>query len=573
MRINDIVSMVDLVHYYWAYDRNRNGKIERNEITEDIQKLDKNGDGTLSPWEIMEAANNRSGFYWQIFSPQEILKMKEKNEAGISAIPAYPKNEEACRKLLKKILPGYLKEPINGLLYRLTGDHFPSRDGYLACDTTIDGVKLNIWTNISIPCYQFQGDPGKRVKIDLGEKEEKEINGIKYKSTLYFALQNNNAIFMGGNLAEDISMKTFGKEIRIKAATILSFYDYKRNAIRSGTLAEDAKLRVGKRWIKFKADSVVAFHDSKRNEVASGILAEDAVIKAGARWIKFKAGGGISFDKYGKGIVGVIAEAVTMNSIEWEPGTTLIFNEKGELESAIPKNNKEINNISFKAGENIIFDEKGKLSSGTLAENIKLNGITPKGEGFKIIFEGSKPIVFYDFKKGIIKNGILASNATIGRFTFKKGTLLDPYYSNDDKDRINKGILASDAVVIMKSDKVKFKADTEIEFHQNGSVKIGILAEDTLIEGKLFKGGSLVQFFKDGGISWGTLAENKDLTIENKIYDSLKFMRGTKLGFYGGGSVYQGTLAEDLVIGEKIYKTGTAIEFSPQGKVLGRVKE
>ena len=523
--------MVDLIHLYWIYDKNRNGKIEQNELEEDVKPYDLNGDGALSPWEVMEAVNKARN--WQIFSPQAIAKMKKENETGRSTIPYYPQSEEVCRNILKQIdREGALSEPAKGLLYRSIIED----SGYLACDTTIDGVKLKIWSSVDIARFQYRDDPGKRVTIALAANDRKEINGISYKLELFFIIYANNiAKFQGGILAEDVELSTFNQLVKFKKGTFLRFWNYGQNEVRFGTLAEDKSLSVGKRKIKFKAGENIFYHPN------------------------------------GKVMSGVTAEAAEMNSHLWEANTMLVFDKKGDLTEATPFINKMIGKYKFKAKERICFNSKGKIVAGTLVNDLKLMGTAPSGHKFEIILSGGELINFYDFEKGIIASGKLAENAVIGPFTFKKGTSLASYNSRDDKDRISNGTLARDAVIRIKGDRIKLEADTEIKFYENGNIKEAVIAESGMIDGKWFKAGTELRFFDNGRISWGILAKDTEIKIGN--HRIIKFKQETKMGFYSDGSVYSGVLAEDNYISGKIRLAGTRIELSPEGKIIKEVEE
>ncbi len=106
-----------------------------------------------------------------------------------------------------------------------------------------------------------------------------------------------------------------------------------------------------------------------------------------------------------------------------------------------------------------------------------------------------------------------------------------------------------------------YKAGSVIELHENGTVLNGTLANDTTINGITYKAGFEVYFLRDGSLHHGALA--RDTMINGIIY---------KAGFsmlFMDGRVLEGVLARDTVINGITYKADSIIYLNHDtGEVL-----
>jgi hypothetical protein len=101
---------------------------------------------------------------------------------------------------------------------------------------------------------------------------------------------------------------------------------------------------------------------------------------------------------------------------------------------------------AFQSSTNFGIDPK-KLVSGCLAKDLRVNGTSPAGQKYVMVFRSDQPVLFHDFKDGVIAGGTLKDDVTIDGVTFKAGTLLSTYDDGGTVDRIYEGTLAKDAEI------------------------------------------------------------------------------------------------------------------------------
>ena len=222
-------------------------------------------------------------------------------------------------------------------------------------------------------------------------------------------------------------------------------------------------------------------------------------------------------------------------------------------------------------------------ASRVLGDDTTINGFTFKED----------TALEYDLKSGEVDNGILAAEAKVGDVVVPAGSKI--YFQGGQLRRVElsknvffhgieftgtlsfvgscleRGKLSHD-VEIGGIKFTSFTDNSDIVFYASGKVKEGYLAEDTKINGLVFKKKAVVETMLGLG-SWrsGTLFDENGavmlsvLAYPQKI-NGIKFMG--QIEFYKGGKVKEGVLAgDDPVIHGFSSVTGSRISFYWSGNI------
>ena len=100
----------------------------------------------------------------------------------------------------------------------------------------------------------------------------------------------------------------------------------------------------------------------------------------------------------------------------------------------------------------------------------------------------------------------------------------------------------------------------QIQFHAVG-ISVGDLVSDQYIDSIKYKAGGIGPFFnKEGYVTNATLAE--DTEIEGIVYKI-----DTQIEFHGKGKVKHGTIANNVTVQDEIYLSGSIIWFDKDGDI------
>ena len=558
-----------LVDSYWKYDRNRNGKLERDEVSVDIKDLDQDGDNAVSPWEMMEGINRQSKV--QIFTPGQIAAMRKLNQSGKAFDDVTPEEDSEVQGILYR----------KGQMVRFNNNGLVMF-GMLAKDTPLN-VGKNKVTFLAGTNPYFDSDGSVSDGILAGAQN---IQNIKFDSGTRLNFHNNGAIWMAHHL-KDINVNG----IIFKGG--MTYFNY-NGTIRHGTLTEDANLQAGGTKVKFKGGSEIDCHDT--GSVRIGTLAEDSLLQTPKGKMKFKDGTYVEFSGDGRVRSGILAKDAVIDGINCWAGTEIEFDGSGRLASLFLHRDTEIKGIRYKptiasvaevrvfcndgwsramrsCGHlSVSFNAKGDVICGTLAEDR-----TFKIGGRKILFRAGTHIDFSE--NGQIERVGLDKPAIMDLFLHKeKIKIAVPVWLEDfSLDFYKNGIIKS--IKLAENTKIQgylFKAKDHLEFHENGNVASGVLAESRIISGISFKEGSIIEFDKDKKI-YEAIPSN-DITIKevkfgNKVIGDVSLKAGNKLTFSENGQIDYSVLAADKTIEyEKqalTFKVGGMVAFFDDAILAG----
>ena len=320
----------------------------------------------------------------------------------------------------------------------------------------------------------------------------------------------------------------------------------------SGTLAANTPINVpgieGKK-IKFKGGTELRMELSG----TSGTLAENTIIAG----VKYEAGTFIVINSEGEVTVGTLAERGEVGGVTLDAGTEFTYDpEDRNLEAKIPAGTDlVINNVSYKAGTNIYFVE-GRVSEGVLNSDYR----DPNGNLF-----GPGTLIVLNQGGKVISAKINAAGTTLlGNNSYPVGSEVE----FDEEGHVTRALLGADATIRDNIRTYHFKANSVVEFYPDGRVKSGRLAEDLEIElepGKKikFKAGTPISFYPDGSVETGTLADgDAPLMVQGR-----PFKPGTEIGFHSNGKIGYGIAGAAYTIQEEgvAVENGGLVQFDETG--------
>jgi len=193
------------------------------------------------------------------------------------------------------------------------------------------------------------------------------------------------------------------------------------------------------------------------------------------------------------------------------------------------------------APHSIAFNSTGKLLSGVLAGDQLYDGLLLKGAPYKTTFAAS----------GKLASGTLAKETLINGITYAP---LHPIRFGEN-DHIQSGTLARSYL----HGNLRFKAGTTLVLDSSGRMSRGVLATKTNIGRVEIPADSLLQ-----------ISRNKILTIKSEqpiTVDKTQYI-GNPFELSDDGSWFNGTLAHDTHINNRLLKAGTWISMTASGKLL-----
>lgn len=177
----------------------------------------------------------------------------------------------------------------------------------------------------------------------------------------------------------------------------------------------------------------------------------------------------IMFDQQGRVIFGQLSGNQSINKISFADETGINLSAGGIPSQGTLADTTDINGIPLMSGTKVKFDKSGRLQAGYLATDHPVDGITYKA-GTQIYFDN----------KGLVRSGILAGDHNIVGTTLPAETSI----------RLFEGRLHS--LALKQAIEIQgYSLDGRIiEFHKDGALRTGVLAKDSVIDGKSITAGS-----------------------------------------------------------------------------------
>jgi hypothetical protein len=585
MEICKVRSMADLVTLYGEKDKDHNGKLEPNEIGK-LEGKDKNGDGALSPWEVMEAANACAGEH--AFSAEEIEAIKQQNDAGESSYSFTLEKKASIQGIP-------LRSGTEIRLYKWRMSSMVSKGR-----TTLQGIPFAAEHSIS-----FHDN----MKVNTGRlASDVIVAGIPLREDTDVRLYSNGVPEQG----------TTAREFTRQGATFSSGSNialYETGRVRSGTLARDVDI-AGRR---FKGGERIEFHAN--GQVASGVLAAKATIQG----TSYEAGCKVEFHENGA------LAAVTLTAdktIQGIPVMSTTDERQPKLRRGESPNPAYLGNHQ---GAHVRFHKNGRIAWALIGKPFVYRHKMGKRD-VPIALRESVDAEFYadgrikacDPAPGVEIEVLGKKMAVTWSMTFHPNGMIDwlggfsgkvkignyEYKGEHGFNLYENGSLKSGTITGGKIYEITLPDNMEIAFDRAGTVVSATPPRDIAINRYIFQAGKPITFWR-GKLHSGFL--KKDLALMGKSpkgneyplilrsdqavafhdfakrdiaggflkedveIDDVRFKAGTWLGIYGGGGavdrISQGTLAADAKIGGKTYQAGTTLTFSYGGKVLTAKKE
>ncbi len=297
-------------------------------------------------------------------------------------------------------------------------------------------------------------------------------------------------------LTENTLVKVLDQDIVLKEDTQAMFYiqdGVVSDHLYTGTIAEQAVFIIQDKELEIPADTKVWFYESGRLKYTLAI-SKPTTFKIQGKEILFTA----LYDMY-----------VPMG-----------FHENGNFYRGYLAEETSFNvqdkSITIKGMSE--FSETGQLLSGILTE--KETFII---QGKPIVFPGEKTISFH--RNGSVKAYVSLENDTSFMVQSKMVLFASihrsfqsmEFFENGD---VRTGSLAEDTILTVQGRDLMFNELSSVTFYENGSLLIGTLLDNTLLlvqdKQVLFRGGGrkTIWFYDDGALKSGYLAENTELYFE-----------------------------------------------------------
>jgi hypothetical protein len=247
---------------------------------------------------------------------------------------------------------------------------------------------------------------------------------------------------------------------------------YRTGNVQIGYLARDTKIN----GINFQKNSEITF-DIDGN-VETGYLAQHSQVQG----IIFNMSSMIRFHENKNVKEGVLAQDTFIHGILFKAKSTIYFYKEGNIHGGNLVVDSMIKGIKYKADTFVFFFDNGIVSSGGLAQNIIVNDIE---------YKANSGISFHE--NGVTKIGTLAQNTVINEIEYRADSVIEFDENQNVKhlirvpyDRKIKGII--------------FKVESSLKFHANGNVKEGIIAKETIINGRYFQPDISLEFDENGKV-------------------------------------------------------------------------
>ena len=428
----NVRKLVDIVNYY-EKDTDRDGRLEEGEIGEFAVQYDQNGDGGLSPWEVMEAINRSRPV--PVYSPETIRYVASLNTSGVN-FPALKVTDEDT------VIQGVPCELGTQVFFNLNGQ---IQSATLSENYPFKGATFKAGTQLFItPAGVRFGTLAEPLTITLGSRE------VTFKAGSSITIDQNGRI-LAGTLAEnaDISGKALpaGSEVYLDASGRLTGVKIAVDTTFEGTT--------------YPACTRVNFNAEGR--VTSAILSQLAAYEGRV----YPAGIEIRIGADGTVETWIPSTGTEINGIKYKAGTRIFLRANGDVETGILADDTVIESLGVKlrAGSRVSFHPNGQLEAGELAEDFTLGEIKFKA-GTRIDFHPN----------GTVACGTVAQGKAHG-LDLKPGSPIS-FYSNG---QVAMAVFGTDLTV--EGSNVKLKAGFGVHFDTAGKVTEGMLAADTEIVG------------------------------------------------------------------------------------------
>lgn len=517
MEISGVRGILDLVKLYAEKDADRDGRLEADEIPE-IAANDRNGDGGLSPWEVMEAVNHSTPT--RVFSRQSINSIKQINQGG----KAFP--------------PMMLEE---GEQIEFGGRIFGAKS-ILEFDASGQLISVSVVEAFTPP--GTEGITFSNARYKYGE------NGML---TAIITNPLTESVTIDGKTYEEGQILEFNPSGQLEYITSVLSADFTTRGITiragsglklkpDGTLVSATSLptsNVTVHGIKFKVGKKLVISNFTAGSLTvDGTLAQDVTLKIGDNNVKFKAGTRLSYRYISNTtppqiqvLSGTLDQNYTIPGTETDlkAGTEVFWGADGKVEHARLGTATVIDGKTFPPNSDVWLAADGHVGSAVLGAN------TP----FRI---GSQDVMFksgtlISFENGQVDMGILANGTQI---ELRDGKLRQMKLGNPTP------FMLGDQMIILAP-------DTEISFNDDGKAEIITLSADTTVkingEDVTFKAGTTIYLYADGKIESGTiLAKDHFLGLEVESEGTIYFRPDGQ--------------PEKFIVSE----TGETVEFDDDGK-------
>lgn len=277
---------------------------------------------------------------------------------------------------------------------------------------------------------------------------------------------------------------------------------YKNGILKYGVLKKRAKFKSSDYTLTHEPNRIY-FH--KNGLIMLGFITNGSIVKINDYKIRCKKK--IEFHKNGmiarvllvtNTILKVNKKLITFWSYNYEHDITFYTNGAVRSGYVCKKEKYRINQKTLQF-YTVSFYQNGKISAGLLVgqESFKIGTYT-------LLIGNNKPDLFIDniwfYQNGNIKAGELSKDTSLiisgRRIKFKKKSFISFYLNGN----VRVGKLMKNTKIKINAINIIFKADSWIFFYKNGNIKEGTLAMNINVTGKIFKGGSKVEFDRKGKI-------------------------------------------------------------------------
>jgi len=533
MEISQVRSLINLVTLYQEKDLDRDGRLETDEV-QGIASLDRNGDQTVSPWEVMEAVNHSNPT--RVFSRQEINYLKQLNQGGKAFPPMQLQEGEQIEFGGRTYGAGSILEfdPPSGRLIAVSVvEDFtpPGTEGITFSNARYkygeNGMLTAIITNPLTESVTIDGKTygaGQILEFNPSGQLEYATNVLSADfTTRGISIKAGSALKLkpDGQLVSATSLPTSNVTvhgIKFKAGKKLVISNFTAGSLTvDGTLAQDVTLKIGDNNVKFKAGTRLTYRyisnaDPPLIQVINGTLAQDYTIPG--TQITLRAGAEIFRNAEGRIERVKLSAATTIDGINFPAGSEVWLNAENRVTFATPGTNALIRvgdqYLMFQKGMTIAI-EQGKVVSGTLINGTWVE-LREDGKIRQMKLGNPAPFMIGD------QMVILAADTEI---------------SFNDHDKVEMITLGADAIIKINGEDVTFKAGTTIYLYPDGKIESGtILAKDHFLGLEVESEGTI--YFRPDGQPEKFIVSETDETVEFDDNGTPYVRVNSMFGFLGG---------------------------------------
>lgn len=359
MEILQIGSMVDLINFFCEKDSNRNGVLSEDEF-EGASQYDRDGNGRLLPWEVMEAVNlQRSA---QIFQEDVIESFRRPSSiaarttleedadvlgitfrAGTDLIYDVDSDEGKIRATLGgRTGIGHIRFQAGTSV--IVGEDGVLREARLAGSATVQGTRFADGSSLDF------GENGLLERALLGDKTR--IDGATYDERYPVTFYENGQVKEGQLDEEDDPLID---RVRYNGGTQILFYE--NGQVRMGYPAGNVRA-YGHKFTALTDDGVQFYEDGI---LQFGGLVEDATLQG----IELTKDTLLSFypDGHIEAIYRAPDDVVTVRGATYKlaDGDCVGLYPNGQVRSGTLAADATIDDRAVSAGQRVCFDEAGHL--------------------------------------------------------------------------------------------------------------------------------------------------------------------------------------------------------------------